>query len=233
MLYLTALILGLSGSLHCVGMCGAIALALPGKSPNLWTILPGRLAYNAGRVAAYVMMGAVLGLFGQVISLAGWQQALSLVLGGLMLILALGQFQAETHLVRIPLIDKVLVRIRKAMGHLLRPGSKGLFQVGVLNGFLPCGTVYLALAGAAATSQALEGMGYMAVFGLGTFATMLPVSLAGGRITGDWMRVARPVMAGVTLVFASWLILRGLQLGIPFISPLLPAGTQAEQVVCH
>ena len=213
--------LGLAGSLHCVGMCGPLALALPRPPGNL---LAGRILYNAGRTVTYAAMGAVFGLLGQTLLVAGWQQGLSIAAGVLILAYLLstwlgrGRWSMESTALRL------VAPVQRALGRLLKHTSLGgLFTIGLLNGLLPCGLVYVALAGAAATGTALNGALFMAIFGLGTIPMMLAIALVGpslySRFRGRFQRVV-PLALGV---MALLLILRGLELGIPYVSPNLAA----------
>ncbi len=235
MLY-TAFILGLSSSLHCVGMCGPLALALPTGKTRVWQLVPGRLAYQIGRVVTYVLLGALLGLFGEGISIAGYQQSFSLLLGVGLIIMAIGSFSVESGAVKIPWINRGLLVLRKHMSHWLGRGeSYAMFNLGILNGFLPCGFVYLALAGAVSTGEFTSSMAYMALFGLGTWPAMLSMSLGKLFLPNNFRKWARPLMLGMTLVLGSLLIIRGLGLGIPYLSPevLKDVATGSEVVNCH
>ena len=82
----TAFFLGLAGSLHCAGMCGPLAMAVPVLGRNRWAVLASRLIYNLGRVVTYALLGLVFGLIGQTFALAGFQRWVSLVTGALILI---------------------------------------------------------------------------------------------------------------------------------------------------
>lgn len=223
----TALLAGMIGSLHCVGMCGPIALALPGKGKGWLRILPGRVLYNGGRMITYSLLGLVIGLFGRGIDLAGWQQGLSIGLGILLLIMGLAQFRVESRVLRLRVIDRALTWLRRQLGSLMRSDQPhNLFQIGLLNGFLPCGFVYLALAGALSTGGAWEGAAYMAMFGLGTFPAMMAMSMLGGMLKPSLGKRLQPVLTGFTLIFAVLLILRGMNLGIPYLSPEIVSATE-------
>ena len=219
-----AAMLGLAGSLHCVGMCGPIALALPRPPGPTRSLLAGRLLYNLGRAVTYAAMGAVFGLLGQSLLLAGWQRGLSITAGVLILAYVLstwlgrGRWSLESAALRF------IAPVQRTLGRLLqRTSTGGLLVVGLLNGLLPCGLVYVALAGAAATGSAWGGAGFMFIFGLGTLPMMLAISLVGpslyGRFRGRFQRVI-PLALGVMAVL---FILRGLELGIPYVSPNLAA----------
>ncbi|RMG60393.1 MAG: sulfite exporter TauE/SafE family protein [Bacteroidetes bacterium] len=220
----TGFILGLTSSLHCVGMCGPIALALPGRGGSLGKILPGRLAYNLGRVATYATLGTAVGLFGEGLSFAGFQQGLSIALGVLLLLLSLFTFRVESRFLALPAVTRFMGGLKRRLGKLMRIDStSSLFHIGILNGLLPCGFVYLGLAGAASLGSGASGLLYMSLFGLGTLPGMLSMSLI-GKLTPGLQRYSRPIMLAVSLLFASWLIVRGLDLGIPYLSPELSPG---------
>ena len=221
--YWTALMLGLAGSLHCVGMCGPIALALP-RPANPGALIPGRLLYNIGRMLTYAGLGLLFGWMGQTLLMAGWQRALSISSGLLILLYLLSSKLARGHWSLESTLLRVVAPVQHRLGRLLKQGSQsGLFTIGLLNGLLPCGLVYVALAGAAATGSALYGAAFMLIFGLGTTPMMLAISLAGpalyGRLRGRFQNVI-PLALGVMAVL---FILRGLELGIPYVSPNLTA----------
>lgn len=227
----TALIAGMVGSLHCLGMCGPIAMALPGKGRSWTAILPGRLLYNGGRIATYAFLGLLMGAFGRGFSIAGWQQGLSIGLGSLLLVMALAQVRLTSSLLRLKPLDRALLWLRRQLGRLLRQDQPhALFQLGLLNGFLPCGFVYLALAGALSTGGMWPATAYMVLFGLGTFPVMLTMSLAGGLLRPALGKKIQPILTGFTILFAMLLIIRGLNLGVPFLSPTIVAETTIE---CH
>lgn len=214
-----AFILGAAGSLHCVGMCGPLALALPGNA-NRSRFITGRLLYNAGRVVTYAALGAIFGLIGETLVLAGLQRGLSIaagviLLGWLILRLRPGLFTSAQIF-----IPRLIAPLKTALAKQLRERSfTALFAVGLLNGLLPCGLVYLALAAAAATGTAANGALSMIVFGSGTIPAMLAVSLFGqtlhAGIRAKFQRAVPVFVAALAVLF----ILRGLSLGIPYISP--------------
>ena len=223
----TAFLLGLAGSLHCAGMCGPLALALPATGTGTVGYVTGRLAYNLGRLATYSLLGVVFGLLGKSLALIGVQRWLSLgagcvILAGLLLSTRTG--------LGTPMV-KAVGWLKSGFGALLRRrtlGSLGL--MGLLNGLLPCGLVYAACAGAAATGSLGWGAAYMALFGLGTVPLMLGIGLS-GKALPIALRFKLQQLAPLSLaVVGALLVLRGLALGIPYLSPDLAAGTCAH---CH
>ena len=217
-----AIALGLLGSLHCAAMCGPLQIALPLPSHGMGRALTGRLIYQIGRLVTYCLLGVVAGLVGKSIFLAGMQRWISIALG--MAILA-GFFLAKKLAVSAPVV-RLIFRLKTAMSAQLQQRTiRSLALLGGLNGLLPCGLVYVALAGAVSRASLASGILFMTLFGLGTMPTMLAVSLSGRILPLSYrakLRAAIPV--GVCLL-AMLLILRGLALGIPYLSPDLAGGT--------
>jgi sulfite exporter TauE/SafE len=222
-----AWILGLVGSLHCAGMCGPLALALPHSKRGPAGFALERLAYNLGRILTYCVIGLIVGAIGKTWLLAGIQRWLSLSLG----LLVLAGFFASCHRARwlttLP-ITRLVDGLKKTMAEVLRRRSgSALLILGMLNGLLPCGLVYVACAGAAATGGVLTGALYMLAFGAGTVPMMLAVSLSGKLIPFSLrLKLLRTVPIAVILL-GTLLILRGMELGIPYVSPILAGDTHA------
>jgi sulfite exporter TauE/SafE len=219
-----AIALGFVGSLHCAAMCGPLLLALPAPAGGPGKFIAGRLLYQSGRIATYGLLGIVAGLAGQSILLAGFQRWLSIGLGVAIL---LGWWLSKKVAVAAPVI-RLVTRLKTAMSAQLRQRSlRSLTLLGLLNGLLPCGLVYVALAGAVAQGALLSGVLYMVWFGLGTLPTMLGIGLSGRMFPLALrlkLRGALPLGIGLA---AGLLILRGMALGIPYVSPALVAGLPA------
>ncbi len=213
-------VIGLVGSLHCLGMCGPIVLALPGTADNKLRFLSERLVYNIGRAITYACMGAVAGVIGKGIAMAGFQQWLGIVAGSLMILTVVLPSRAARSVLPTRLYDNALGSLKARLGSLLADSSrKSMLTIGVLNGFLPCGLVYMALAGSLVMRSVGGGALYMFVFGLGTLPVMFLASFASGLITGELRRkITRLIPVGI-VVLGMLFILRGLSLGIPFLSP--------------
>lgn len=218
MLCWSAFLIGLLGSLHCAGMCGPLALALPATGNTRISFGMGRLAYNLGRVLTYCLLGALFGAIGMTFTLAGFQRWASITAGAAILIglLASSRFALQTPM------SKAVTLLRKGLGKMLaRRTVSSIFLLGVLNGFLPCGLVYAACAGAVSRGSVAAGMGYMLFFGLGTAPVMLSIGLA-GKLFRAGLRVRFQKLVPATLaLLAVLLILRGMSLGIPYVSPVL------------
>jgi uncharacterized protein len=235
MLY-TAFIVGLLGSFHCLGMCGPLVLALPVHAQNKAKALSGRLLYNTGRIATYALVGLVMGMFGQSLSFISSQQALSVAAGLFILALILLPGQVSRKFSFASPVAKLTSKVKQQFALQFKKKTyRAYFLGGMLNGLLPCGLVYIALAGAIATGNSVSGMAYMALFGLGTLPVMLAVSFAGQYITLQWRSRLTKAVPVFTITIACLFILRGLNLGIPMLSPSAVAGTKATIQVncCH
>ena len=208
--------LGLLGSLHCAGMCGPLALAIPGVGTTSWTQTAGRLAYNGGRIVTYTGIGVMVGALGQGIAWAGWQRGVSIA-AGIVLLLAVGMssrwFAGGSAITAV-------AWLKRGFGRLLNRRTLGaVFLLGVLNGFLPCGLVYAAALTTVAADHWAQGGAMMATFGLGTVPMLFAISVVGPRLQAAMrFKLQRLVPVSLMLVGAL-LILRGLALGIPYLSP--------------
>lgn len=227
----SALVLGFFGSLHCVGMCGPISIAVSGtkKRQQFWQ---RRVLYNLGRTMSYVLMGAIVGTFGYSLVLAGAQQGISLVLGIAWLLLLLCLPHWESYILKTALTRKLLLQVKTRLSTLLKEDRLPLmFNAGIVNGFLPCGLVYLALSGALASGNMLSAMTFMFLFGLGTFPAMLAVSFLSST-RKNILPFIKPVLHILSIAFAILLILRGLNLGIPYVSPEL-VSDKLSPLICQ
>lgn len=216
----TALTIGLVGSLHCLGMCGPIAVAIPLHHNNWMMKILGGLLYNSGRVITYGILGALFGFLGRGIQLAGLQQWASILLGIIMILSVL-----------FPVLFREKIKLDRIFsgyaGHLTgrfrimfsKRTLKNLLFIGILNGLLPCGLVYMAIAGAINTNEVVNGILFMVVFGLGTIPAMLLLSLAGNVVTSGFRKRASKVIPAFIVILGILFILRGMSLGIPYVSP--------------
>ncbi len=227
------LMVGLVGSLHCAGMCGPLALALPVPPDARFRYVMGRVLYNLGRTVMYVILGAIAGAVGQKLFLAGAQQIVSIVLGSVLLLFAL----APSLVRRLPdganLVDRLTAPVRRAIGALLRRSSvTAMFLLGLVNGLLPCGLVYVAVAAAVTTGTVATGAIFMAGFGIGTIPVMLTIALLGKQLQGGLRKRLYAVLPAFSVVIAVLILLRGLNLGIPYVSPKVVEEPQHERMEC-
>lgn len=217
---LTGFGMGIIGSFHCIGMCGPLALALPLKDDSLFSKFTGALLYNSGRVVTYSLFGLAAGSIGQSFSFFGIQQSLSITAGMLILILVLMPKIFPGTLKNSNVTGKFFEKIRYTFGQLFfKKNQSALFAIGFLNGLLPCGLVYLAMAGAAATGTIPGAIILMAAFGAGTLPVMWSIAFWGNFIGITMRQRIRKMYPYMMMLMACLLIIRGMGLGIPYISP--------------
>ncbi|WP_460023957.1 sulfite exporter TauE/SafE family protein [Marinifilum fragile] len=220
MVYISALTLGLLGSFHCVGMCGPIALAIPLKTDSWLARIFGGVLYNLGRAITYAIMGAVFGLLGRGLVMSGFQQWVSIIMGAIMILSVItpsiykNRFNADKG------VFSFVGKLKMSLGKLFAQRSYGsLLMIGLLNGLLPCGLVYFAIAGAIATGSSVSGSLFMFIFGLGTLPMLLAISLIGNMITLELRKKITKLIPYAIVFIGVLFILRGLSLGIPYLSP--------------
>jgi sulfite exporter TauE/SafE len=241
MVYISALTLGLLGSFHCIGMCGPIALAIPLKTDSWLARIFGGILYNLGRAITYAVMGAVFGLLGRGLVMSGFQQWVSIVMGAIMILSVItpsiykNRFNADKG------VFSFVGKLKMSLGKLFAQRSYGsLLMIGLLNGLLPCGLVYFAIAGAIATGSSASGSLFMFIFGLGTLPMLLAISLLGNMITLELRKKITKLIPYAIVFIGVLFILRGLSLGIPYLSPPEKAMTvpveeaqQEKPSCCH
>lgn len=227
--------LGLVGSLHCAGMCGPIAIALPLNNQSWFARISGGLLYNTGRTITYGLLGAIFGLAGMGLALGGMQQWVSIILGTFMILAVIIPRLGAAGKRMASFTDRLTGQLKKPFIKLFRMRTySSLFIIGLLNGFLPCGLVYIALAGALVMSQVHEGALYMIFFGIGTIPMMLAISVAGNILSQKLRQKLSKVIPLFIILLGILFILRGLNLGIPYISPKLSQeGDKATMECCH
>jgi len=225
-----AFFIGLMSSVHCVGMCGPIMFALPSSQGTFTDKMGNILLYQTGRILTYGLLGLLLGLLGAGSKLNGWQQNLSIFTG--IFLLGMGFYHLVIRYTSIFSIkNKVLLSpILKWMGFWLqKPG--GQFMVGSLNGLLPCGMVYLALAAALNTGTALRGFLFMLMFGLGTLPLLLG-AVSMGTILKGRIKIRFSVwLPFLLIIFGIWFIWRGTEWNIPYLNQFIPSKT--HDVLCR
>lgn len=231
--FVVAFLLGLMGSFHCVGMCGPIALALPVHNLSTTKKVFGIALYNAGRMFTYFSIGLLFGFFGLGLKIAGLQQSLSIAAGVLMILFLLFPKLNSLFGSQIGFFFQVTSKARTKIMLLFRDYKMtSLFSIGFLNGFLPCGLIYTALVGALAIGSDLGGGFFMLAFGLGTLPLMLLVFVAKDAMPLSFRNFINKTSPYIVAMMGVALILRGLDLGIPFLSPKVDA-TGAILNLCH
>jgi sulfite exporter TauE/SafE len=228
---LTGLSIGFLGSFHCIGMCGPIALSLPVHQYTGVRRYAGIGLYNTGRAITYAALGLCFGFLGNQFRLWGLQQVISIGAGVLILFFMLSRFSFAS---RIPLISRLNTWVQQRLGKLLSSSKKpaSLFPIGLLNGLLPCGLVYVAIAASLATMDTLHGVLLMFSFGIGTLPVMAGLMVFGHLISVPARQKINKAVPYFVGVMAVMLILRGMNLGIPYLSPSLEKDS-TEVSCCH
>ena len=233
MLY-SAFILGLLGSLHCLGMCGPIAFMLPVDRTNHLKSGFQAFVYHGARVFSYGLMGALLGLVGSGINLFGAQQKLSIGIGVLMILLVVVPFNRMAKIRLTAPLYKAVGYLKNALGASFQKKTTDAFlTIGFLNGFLPCGLVYMALLGATAMGNWSGGFLYMVLFGLGTIPLMTFAIYFGNAIKSSLKDRIRRLVPVFVVIIGALFILRGMGLGIPYVSPKVNGSMNHTTVECH
>jgi sulfite exporter TauE/SafE len=218
-----ALLLGLAGSLHCVGMCGPLLLALPLDAAGKWNVMRQMLVYHSGRILTYAALGLLFGLLGKGLAVAGLQKILSISAGVFMLGMAFMAWRFEKLVTALPGFEAFTQKVKSGIGNLMRNNSGGsTFFIGLLNGLLPCGMVYAALAGAIATTGGPDGGLFMMMFGLGTLPLLLLVSVLGRSFSvsiRQKIKFAQPILLGLVGLL---LLQRGLHLDLSLFESAVP-----------
>ena len=232
-LFFIAFMIGIVGSFHCVGMCGPLALALPLPNNSFMAKFFGAFIYNAGRIVTYSVFGLIFGLVGQTAALFGFQQWLSIGTGVLILLFILLPKKYKMQHVASNYSTRFFTKLRLQLGLLFtKKNNSSLFIIGLLNGLLPCGLVYMAVAGAIAAGNVGSSVIFMAAFGLGTLPVMWSIAFFGNYVgvsIRQKIRRAYPYMMGL---MACLLILRGMGLGIPYVSPKINSEQTAVDGCC-
>ncbi|MCS6916149.1 MAG: sulfite exporter TauE/SafE family protein [Chitinophagales bacterium] len=208
-----AALIGLAGSLHCAGMCGPLMLLLGRMSRGVamgWTMA----LYHAGRLLSYTLLGLLAGGLPAWVGLASHQQWLSIASGLLLVAVALAgsRWRGRKWIAVHRLVNRLSAWALRCSGW------QRLIGMGMVNGLLPCGLVYAALAVAAAGGNALTGAAVMLLFGIGTLPVLLAMTLTSGMLpVRRWWRPS--TLRLLTLAAGLLLVLRGMNLNIPLLSP--------------
>ena len=215
--------LGMAGSLHCVVMCGPLSLVLPTHHLSPITKFISLFLYQIGRIITYSIFGLLFGLLGRTIFMAGFQQWFSVIIGSLVLIFSVLYFIRKRSIHFAP-FSKSYLWVQKLLGTILKQNSglSGFLILGMANGLLPCGMVYIALAAVVTMTHIGNSMAFMAMFGAGTLPAMLIMGYAGQLLKPQVRTIFNRSVPFFITATGIILLLRGLNLGIQFISPELP-----------
>ncbi|NHM01462.1 sulfite exporter TauE/SafE family protein [Flavobacterium difficile] len=233
MLY-SALLFGFISSLHCVGMCGPIAMMIPVDNNNPMKKWLQISTYQMGRVTAYTSLGVLFGFLGAGFFLAGLQQQLSIVVGVLMIVIAIVPEKKLAQYNFSKPIYKIISRVKTQLGLQFKKKSyKSLFLIGLFNGYLPCGMVYVALFGAMAMNNVFLGSLYMTLFGLGTIPLMMVLVNFLKTTQFSFYSQFQKVIPILIICIGILFVLRGFGLNIPYISPSVMNLHIQSEANCH
>lgn len=217
-MYYSAFIMGLIGSLHCIGMCGPIAMMLPGDKEKRLRFVAGRFLYNTGRILTYGVLGLFIGYFGEKLAFISSQKSLSIGLGVLLLAGILWPKKWLDKVNPYSPLARLTQKIKSSLSFLFKKHFWGTqFLFGLLNGLLPCGLVYAALSGAFLTTDRFGGFYFMVLFGAGTLPMMLGASLGASFIRRKFKLNFSKIIPITYGLLAIWLIIRGVSLHHPYI----------------
>lgn len=226
-------VMGVVGSLHCVGMCGPIAFALPYDRSKWFPAFLSNYTYQIGRIITYALLGLIIGFIGRGFSLSGIQQPLSIAIGAIMI--------GVVIFPHLPFLKKwsshitlKVGKIKSLLGLYMQKRSyRALLITGLVNGLLPCGLVYMALLGSLGMSSVLNSSLFMVLFGLGTFPLMFLVGYLGNVLTATFRMRFQKVVPVLVFCIGVLFVLRGMGLGIKYVSPAAGALTIEQTEDCH
>ena len=232
-MYWIAFTLGFFGSLHCIGMCGPLALAVQSsKKVQGSAAFFSSLQYNTGRTIGYVSLGLLFGILGSAASFGGVQRGVSILLGVVMVLFFLFSINPDHLISKVPAINRFYTSISQKLFGLLRKSERvPSLYLGTINGFLPCGLVYIAIAGAISLSNIWGSIGFMLFFGLGTFPAMIGVTRGHQAVSQKLRMSLKRLYPIITLVMGAYLIYRGLMSKLPLELDFFEA--LRNPVMCH
>lgn len=217
---ISALTIGFLSSFHCVGMCGPLALALPLNRTTRVSVLEGILTYHLGKALTYVLLGLLVGTLGGYFPFHISQQRLTIFTGALLIVFALYPLILKKSNKVQAYIIKLLSPFQSEIAKQLKKNrSSALFGIGVLNGFLPCSMVYLALSIGLGIGDLFASSLFMLFFAIGTLPTMLAFQFFGYSFEASFRNKIQKYIPILLIIMGTLLILRGLNLDIPYISP--------------
>lgn len=233
-MFLTAFAIGALGSFHCLGMCGPIALSVPMGGKSGLAGITRALTYNLGRVTTYSILGLIVGFLGKQLVFSNFQQGLSIAVGVLIIAFIVLPKTITKKVDPTSMFARLFLKLKSTFRGLFQSKSAfGPLVLGLVNGLLPCGLVYVGLAGALALGNPIESAQFMAAFGLGTIPIMISIMLFGDLISLQWRAKIRKLMPVMFAIMGVLFILRGMNLGIPYISPNMEVTKTGGVPQCH
>lgn len=165
-MFATPFLIGLAGSLHCIGMCNPLVMAVSGSGKKA---VYRNLAYNVGRIVTYSLLGAVVSFLGMGLSIAGMQHGISIIAGIAILVIAIANIRVKTP----SFISQKIVRLVSSIRSKFHLSP---VIMGMVNGLIPCGMTLVALGYCITLEWPFDGFMAMVFFGLGTMPAMFGIS---------------------------------------------------------
>jgi uncharacterized protein len=232
MMYL-AISIGFLGSIHCIGMCGPLAMGVSSFYPqSRWIQFSKMLSYNMGRIGTYAFLGLLLGIIGKALIMTEVQKFVSILSGVFLIVLFLLSLDTEQFLSKFQGYKNYLKRYNQWFAQMMNQfKTVPPFILGAINGLLPCGLVYLAMLGAMTSGGIEQGVLFMSLFGLGTLPAMMITVLFGRELLNLSNLRLRRLIPWLQMCLGIYLIYRGIVVDMPqeldFYSLL------ARPVMCH
>ncbi len=224
-----ALLMGFTGSLHCAGMCGPIMLVMPFQFLQGYKKWLGIFLYHLGRISTYAMLAFVLHSFRSLFQ-PQVQQYVSIALGsGLLLVGIISFIPNHKTQFSLPWTGYVKTQLGKFIGS---PRLGTLFITGVLNGMLPCGLVYMALSASVTTSTTAHSVAFMFMFGIGTMPMLTAITVLKSKVAFLRKPHIKKLVPITMFAFGCLFMLRGMNLGIPYLSPRVEITQHAVKASC-
>ena len=215
-------------------MCGPIAFMLPVDRSNSFKKVTQIAIYHFGRLLAYSLIGLVFGIVGKSLYIFGLQQQLSIIIGILMIVLVIIPYKTIGKYNLSKPLHRLISKVKSSLGKALKKKTADTFlTIGFLNGFLPCGLVYMAVFGAIASGSLAKGSLYMLLFGLGTIPLMTTAIYIGKFLNSSVKQHIQKAIPIFVVVIGALFIVRGLWLGIPYISPEPVVEMVTGNIDCH
>jgi uncharacterized protein len=225
-----AFLMGFTGSLHCAGMCGPIVWIMPFQLFNGFKKAVAMILYHLGRVSVYAAFAFVLHSFRNLFE-PKIQQYISVGLGSLLLLAGVLSFMpAGAVKLTLPWSEQVKAQLGKVIG---KPSFGAITAAGILNGMLPCGLVYMALTASLSVPTTAQATLLMYAFGLGTIPMMISITLLKSRMAFLRTNHLRKMVPVVLFAFGCLFVLRGMNLGIPYLSPRVVVTQHEIRSCCH
>ncbi|MBK7867463.1 MAG: sulfite exporter TauE/SafE family protein [Ignavibacteriales bacterium] len=237
MFLLSGFLIGLVGSLHCIGMWTYSSCDKQCRSKTVYfspskSFIPfWKSPYLCINGFSFWAPGNSYQTFRNAASCFNWNWSYNSYLDST-------SCKDKSKFSNLSLVNRYNAQVKTALSKVLSSGkTRPYFVIGLVNGFLPCGLVYAGLAGAVATGDPLQGFFYMFLFGVGTMPALFIFSFAPALRKYLPKLNTRKLIPALSLVLGIIFILRGLNLGIPFVSPKFEDVPKTEQIAqpdcCH